>query len=257
MLNARQWLVAIGASLLVHGVLFVAWPSLEGAQGPGEQGVEIGLGLLGDVPEEPVNEVEPLAEETELPEPEPEPEPAPPPEPVPEPEPEPPPEPPVVPEPEPVRLPVLAQVPEPSGPTVAAPRVRAAERPTSRPDASRRSNPQVGQSAGAASRAVGGKVGLRRSYAGVLAAHLNRHKTYPVSARRQGREGTVTLRLVVDRRGRALSARIARNAAFPELDQAALSMLERAQPLPPFPGGMSETELVVMIPVTFELDRSD
>ena len=253
MLNARQWLVAFGASLLVHAVLLLAWPSLEGAQGPGEQGVEIGLGLLGDLgdaPKEPVEEVEPVAEETE-----------PPPEPDPPPQPEPPPEPPAPPEPEPrpepVRLPELPQAHEPSGPTVAAPRVASAQPPTPRPDTSRRITAQVGRSAGDASRPVGGKAGLRRSYAGVLAAHLSRHKTYPVSARRQGREGTVTLRLVVDRTGRALNARIARNAEFPELDQAALSMLERAQPLPPFPSGMSETELVVMIPVTFELDRSD
>ena len=255
MLNARQWLVAIGASLLVHGVLFVAWPSLEGAQGPGEQGVEIGLGLLGDLgdaAEELVPEVEPGTEETEPPQPEP----------VPPPEPEPPPEPPVVAEPEPTpepeNVPVLPPIIRTSGPTVAAPPAASVEPPTRRLDTpTQRSAPQVGQAAGAASQAAGGKVGLRRSYAAVLAAHLNRHKSYPISARRQGREGTVTLRLVVDRTGRAVDARIARNADFPEFDEAAMSMLTRAQPLPPFPSGMSETELVVMVPVSFELDKSD
>lgn len=248
MLNARQWPMAIGASLLVHGLLFVAWPSLEGAQGSGEQGVEIGLGLLGDLgeaAEEPAPEAEPVVEETE---------------PAPEPEPEPPPEPPVVAEPEPTPepvAPVLPPVITTSGPTVASPPVASVEAPTRRPDTPPGSVPQAGQTAGAASRAVGGNVGLRRSYAGVLAAHLNRHKSYPVSARRQGREGTVTLRFVVDRTGRVVDARVARSASFPEFDQAAMSMLTRAQPLPPFPAGMSETELVVMVPVSFELDKSD
>ena len=254
MLNVRQWVAAIGASLLVHGIVFVAWPSLEGARGPGEQGVEIGLGLLGDLgeaAEEPAPEAESLVADTEPP-PEPEPEPS---------EPELPPEPPVIAEPEhtpePEQLPVLPPVIRTSGPGVTAPPVASVATPTPRPDLPRRSVPQAGQAAGAASRAVGGDVGLRRSYAGVLAAHLNRHKSYPVSARRQGREGTVTLRLVVDRTGRVVDARIARSAPFPEFDQAAMSMLTRAQPLPPFPVGMSETELVVMVPVSFELDRSD
>ena len=255
MLNTRQWLVAIMASLFVHGALFVAWPSLEGAREPGEQGVEIGLGLLGDLgdaAEEPAQEDEPLMEEAEPP-PEPRPEPPP--------EPEPPPDPPMAPEPEttpePVQLPVAPPSTRTTGPTVASPRVASVEAPKA-PEATRRSTPRpIGQVAGASSPAAGGKAGLRRGYAALLGAHLNRHKSYPISARRQGREGTVTLRLVVNRTGRALDARIVRNADFPEFDEAALSMLARAQPLPPFPDGMSETELVVMVPVSFELDKSD
>ena len=243
MQNARQWPVAIGASLLLHGALLAAWPSLEGARGPGEHGVEIGLGLLGDLGDaaEPTPEVEP--EEPELP---------------PEPEPTPEPEPPPVIEPEPAPEPVVPPVPTPiieaSAPTSDAPPVASVEIPAAPPRPSQ-PNParQQGQTVGASSPSAGGNVGLRRSYAGVLAAHLNRYKSYPVSARRQGREGTARLRLVVDRTGGVLDARIARSAPFPEFDEAAMSMLARAQPLPPFPHGMTETEIVVMVPVTFEL----
>ena len=244
MQNARQWLVAIGASLLLHGALLVAWPSLEGARGPGERGVEIGLGLLGDLGDvaDPVPEVEPEAEQPEPP-PEPEPEPEPPPviEPVPVAEPL----------PQPVPTPIIeASAPTSETPPVASVEVPAARpRPPPQPSAPR----QQGQAVGASSPSAGGNVGLRRSYAGVLAAHLNRHKSYPLSARRQGREGTARLRLVVDRTGSVLDARIAQSAAFPEFDEAAMAMLARAQPLPPFPNGMSETEIVVMVPVTFEL----
>ena len=244
MQNARQWLVAIGASLLLHGALLAAWPSLGGARGPGEHGVEIGLGLLGDLGEvaDPAPEVEPEAEE---PEPPPEPEPTPEPEPPPPIEPEPPPE------------PVLPPVPiiEASAPTSDSPPVASVEIPTAppRPPPPSSAPRQRGQAVGASSPSAGGNVGLRRSYAGVLAAHLNRYKSYPISARRQGREGTARLRLVVDRTGGVLEARIARSAPFPEFDEAAMAMLARAQPLPPFPRGMSETEIVVMVPVTFEL----
>ena len=242
-MRARQWLSAFGASLFLHGALLLAWPSLEGARGPGEHGVEIGLGLLGDLGDAPESAPE-LEPEPEEPEPPPEPEPAP--------------EPPVI-EPEPVPEPVLPPVPTPiieaSAPTSDAPTVASVEIPAARPQpppppsAAR----QRGQAVGASSPSAGGNVGLRRSYAGVLAAHLNRHKRYPISARRQGREGTARLRLVVDRTGGVLDARIARSAPFPEFDEAALSMLARAQPLPPFPSGMSESEIVVMVPVTFQL----
>jgi len=246
MQDARQWLVAFGASLLLHGALLAAWPSLEGARGPGEQGVEIGLGLLGDLGDaaDPAPEVEPDPEELEPP---------------PEPEPSPEPAPPQVSEQEPVPEPVLPPVPTPiveaSAPTSDALPVASVEIPAPRP----RSPPPVsaprqrGQAAGASSPSAGGNAGLRRSYAGVLAAHLSRYKSYPISARRQGREGTARLRLVVDRTGRVLDARIAQSAPFPEFDEAAMSMLARAQPLPPFPNGMTETEIVVMVPVTFEL----
>ena len=241
--NARQWPVALGASLLLHGALLAAWPSLEGARGPGEHGVEIGLGLLGDLGDaaDPAPEVEPEAEE---PEPPPAPEPTPEPPPVIEPEP--------APEPlQPVTTPIIeASVPTSDAPAVPAVEIPAARpRPPPLPSAPR----QRGQAVGASSPSAGGNVGLRRSYAGVLAAHLNRYKSYPISARRQGREGTATLRLVVDRTGSVLDARITRPAPFPEFDEAAMSMLARAQPLPRFPKRMSETEIVVMVPVTFEL----
>ena len=244
MQNARQWLLALGASLLLHGALLVAWPSLEGARGPGERGVEIGLGLLGDLGDalDPAPEAEPEPEEPEPP-------------PVLEPAPEPPP----VNEPEPTPEPVLPPAPTPiieaSAPTSDAPPVASVETPAAvpRPPPPPSAPRQRGQAAGGSSPSAGGNVGLRRSYAGVLAAHLNRYKSYPMSARRQGREGTARLRLVVERTGGVLDARIARSAPFPEFDEAAMSMLARAQPLPPFPNGMSETEIVVMVPVTFEL----
>jgi len=246
MQNAGQWPVAFGASLLLHLAFLVAWPSLEGARGPGAGGVEIGLGLLGDLGDaaDPAPEVEPEAEE---PEPPPEPEPAAEPEPPPVIEPEPP--------PEPVLPPVPTPIIESSAPTSDTPTVAPVEIPAARPRSPPPANAprQRGQAVGASSPTAGGSVGLRRSYAGVLAAHLNRHKSYPISARRQGREGTARLRLVVDRTGSVLDARIAQSAPFPEFDEAAMSMLARAQPLPPFPNGMTETEIVVMVPVTFEL----
>lgn len=252
MANPRQWLAALGASLLVHVALFVGWPSLEGAQGPGEQGVEIGLGLLGDAGETVADPAPEDEAETLEPDPPAEPEPAP------EPEPEPPPEtpPPEVPEtepPSPAPRPVVAVV-ETSGPASGAPQIASTE-PAESPGEPRPSaSTPPGRPLGATSTSAGGETGMRRSYAMLLAAHLNRYKRYPLSARRQGREGTATLRLVVDRTGNVLDARIARSAAFPEFNEAAMSMVDRAKPLPPLPAGMSKPELIVLIPVSFKLE---
>lgn len=128
MQNARQWLLAFGGSLLLHGTVLVAWPSLEGARGPGEHGVEIGLGLLGDLGDDanPAPEVEPEPEEPEPPEPEPPP--------VIEPEP--------VPEtlPQPVPTPIIeASAPTSDTPPVASVEIPAAL-PRPRPSRARRAN---------------------------------------------------------------------------------------------------------------------
>ncbi len=248
MIGRRHWFVALAASLVVHGALFMGWPSLgDGAMGPGEQGLEIGLGLLGDLGDAPADTVP-------EPPPEPEPEPVPPPEPQPPPEPEPPSEPepqPVLPPDVPSRV-VVAAPPKPPQPAQ-HPVTEQDARPTQvalpRPAA------PAGRSSGA-SLTAGGDPGLRRSYAVLLAAHLNRYKTYPLSARRQGLEGVVTLHLVVDREGRLTDARIDVPAELAAFNDAALSMLERAEPLPRFPPRMEATELVVRVPVSFKLDRS-
>ena len=256
MLDSRRWLAVFAASLFVHIAPFVAWPSLEGARGPGEQGIEIGLGLLGDLGDATTPAAPDVESKSEQPEPPPDSEPPTDAEPPNDPEPPQETPPPVEREASSDHAQAAAPVTQAAAPLRRAPRIASAEAPAlHRPAPPRNAAHQRGQAAGASSPAAGGEAGLRRSYAAALAAHLNRHKSYPIAARRQGREGTVTLRLVVDRTGRVADARITRSAGFPDFNEAALTMLARAQPLPPFPTGMSATELVVMVPVSFALDR--
>ena len=66
-------------------------------------------------------------------------------------------------------------------------------------------------------------------------AHLQKFQKYPRSAQRRNVEGTAWLRFRMDRDGKVLSYSIERTSEHEVLDEAALAMIERAQPLPPLP----------------------
>lgn len=91
------------------------------------------------------------------------------------------------------------------------------------------------------------------NYQGRLVAWLNRHKRYPDRARRLRQEGTVKVSFTIDQRGRLLSHRIVGGSGHPLLDQEVAAMLKRASPMPAFPPGMSQTQLTVTVPISFDL----
>ncbi|WP_036231977.1 energy transducer TonB [Marinobacterium litorale] len=260
----RHWFVALALAVALHLGLFslvAAQSPTDGAEAAGEMGVEIDLGMMGDLGEaietqeeqtqeeqaqEPVEQpVEEPVEEVVEPEPEPVPEPEPEPEPVqpkqkpvietqakqkPEPKPEPKPE-----KPEPVK-------PQPP------------ERPLTRSDDRNIQQEQHKASTGRSSASTnGGSPGATRSYFTELAAHLARHKRYPVSSRRRGEEGITKITFEVDRDGRLLSYQIAQSSGSHRLDEAVIDMLESARPLPAFPPDMQQQTLKITVPVEFAI----
>ncbi len=68
-----------------------------------------------------------------------------------------------------------------------------------------------------------------------MQAHLQKFQKYPRSAQRRNVEGTAWIRFRMDREGKVLSYSIERSSEHEVLDEAALAMIERAQPLPPLP----------------------
>jgi protein TonB len=62
----------------------------------------------------------------------------------------------------------------------------------------------------------------------------------------------VEVGFTVDRSGRVLSHEIEKSAGRPDLDAEAISMIERAQPLPPFPESMTQSEINLTVPISFE-----
>jgi protein TonB len=100
----------------------------------------------------------------------------------------------------------------------------------------------------------GGQPAAERSYYALLAARLAQYKRYPKSSRRRGEEGEVTLFFVLDRSGRVLESRIHTSSGFPKLDNAVIKMLHKAAPLPAFPEDMQQPQLTIKIPVSFKLN---
>src|SRR5262249_32110818 len=61
---------------------------------------------------------------------------------------------------------------------------------------------------------------------------LEQFKRYPSAARFQRQQGVASLRFTIDRNGNVLSAQIARGSGSDLLDQEALALVRRAEPLP-------------------------
>jgi protein TonB len=268
MMKRRYWLAAILAAALVHAAGFLLFISHQddGAKDQGEQGIEIDLGMLGELGEakqseepeqvepEPIEEPEPIVE----PEPEPEPLPEVKPEPVKQPEPVKPKQqtevkvkkqvekpklkPMTKPDPEPVVEPVKTQ-PKPVATTTQASNVVKTEKSTKQ------------QSTGKANAVTSGaQAAAQQSYFSMLAALLAKHKQYPIASRRRGEEGIVKLFFIVDREGKVLDFRITESSGSKRLDDAVIKMLKKADPLPAFPADMLQQQLEINVPIAFQLN---
>tara|TARA_R110001599_G_scaffold31101_1_gene103916 strand:+ start:1785 stop:2540 length:756 start_codon:yes stop_codon:yes gene_type:complete len=249
MIRPQHWIVAIllafAAHLAAFAVLAYNDPKGDAAE-QGLQGIEIDLGMLGDLGEaqetEQPEEVAPPKPKVTAPPPPPEPPPAPPRQQAaaqvktpPKPEPEPPRE------PEPVQEPVNQDVSN----------TAAVESGDSQTDTT-----QLKQSTGSGNaNTSGGQSGATKNYYSMLASKLARSKRYPSASRRRNEEGTATLFFVVARDGSVSQASIRTSSGYRRLDDAVLDMLERATPLPEFSDEMTEQQLTITIPVAFKLNN--
>jgi protein TonB len=86
-----------------------------------------------------------------------------------------------------------------------------------------------------------------------LVKHLQQYKRYPSEAQARSEEGIVLLSFSVDRDGHVLTHHIVQSSGHPDLDAEVMAMIERAQPLPPFPPTMSEPKLDLTVPIRFSL----
>lgn len=265
--NALQWSAAVSTAVAAHVLLMVGYAGLNtyGAAGEGQGGIEIGLGMLGEMGESlessDAGEMLELPAET-------------PPEPPPEPEP-----PQSQPEAQTVQAEPVQQVTEVTVqtetseqavdageqsetgepiselPPIEPETALAAVMPSEGGGAGTETVTQRRQGSGAGdSPGAGGSRGRQAEYVAILAGHVNRYKHYPMAARRSRQEGIATLSLVILRDGTVKDFKISKSSGWEALDAAALRMLERAQPLPAFPASMEEEEIPVNIPVSFGLN---
>jgi len=86
-----------------------------------------------------------------------------------------------------------------------------------------------------------------------LLAHLNRNKRYPAEARLHHEEGVVTLGFTVDRNGHVLAHHIDKSSGSSVLDEEAMAMLRRSEPLPAFLPTMAGASRSFSVPIRFSL----
>ncbi len=85
-----------------------------------------------------------------------------------------------------------------------------------------------------------------------LRAHLERHKRFPADADPARDHGLARVSFVVDLQGRVLSKQLAASSGSAALDREAVSLLQRAQPLPPPPREMGRSTVAVTVPISFQ-----
>lgn len=139
--------------------------------------------------------------------------------------------------------PKMAALPaDPSDPSVAT-EATAAPTVESAPESPR----SVAPSQGTGESAVRARVTWEKE----LAAHFNKFKRYPADRTKQAAE--VLVSFVLDRVGHVLASRVVKGSGDPSFDDAALAMLQRADPVPPPPPLVADDGLTFTLPVIFHV----
>jgi protein TonB len=97
----------------------------------------------------------------------------------------------------------------------------------------------------------GGSAAGLADWSARLRAHIERHKRFPADADPARDRGLARVSFVVDLQGRVLSQRLAGSSGSAALDREAISLLQRAQPLPPPPREMGRSSVSVIVPINF------
>lgn len=98
----------------------------------------------------------------------------------------------------------------------------------------------------------GGNTGAQSSYYSVIAAMLAKYKRYPQYSRKRGQEGTVVLTFTVLRSGLVKNIDIKQSSGYRALDRAVKKMLKEALP---FPAHEKAQEVKISIPIVFKLNQ--
>jgi len=91
------------------------------------------------------------------------------------------------------------------------------------------------------------------SWKGRILARLAAHRRYPRLAMSLRQQGVSWIRFVMDRDGKVHSVSLERSSSFPQLDEEAIKLPKRAQPLPGPPEDVPGSTIELVVPVEFFL----
>ena len=86
-----------------------------------------------------------------------------------------------------------------------------------------------------------------------LLSRLQQAKRYPDLARSHGDQGVATVTFTMDRRGRVVSVSLVRSSNSALLDEEAVALVRRAEPLPSLPEEMPGSTITLTVPISFTL----
>jgi periplasmic protein TonB len=156
-------------------------------------------------------------------------------------------------EPEPLPLPPPAAPPPPSPSTGRATAPRKAVAPPRKASAAPApsTSPTPGLAPATEAAPPSPSATVSTAWRQALAAWLAAHKTYPEQARRQGIEGSVTLRFSIDRSGHVTEVTVLHGSGSPILDSAAETMLRNA--MLPAPDPAIQDRMTISIQIHYKL----
>lgn len=91
------------------------------------------------------------------------------------------------------------------------------------------------------------------SWEGRVLAQLNRQRRYPRLAMVRRQQGVPYIRFTIDREGKVLSSQLEQSSGFRDLDEEAVNLPRRAQPLPKPPKERLGPTIELVVPVEFFL----
>jgi protein TonB len=86
-----------------------------------------------------------------------------------------------------------------------------------------------------------------------LIGRLQQAKRYPASARARDEEGVATITFTLDRQGHVVSVALTRSSGSAALDEEAVALIHRAEPLPALPPEMHGDTITLTAPISFVL----
>ena len=88
-----------------------------------------------------------------------------------------------------------------------------------------------------------------------LLSHIQRYKRYPYQARRRGQEAVIYARVTITRNGQVIKHQLEKASRYMVLNREVLTLITRAQPLPPPPKDLLGETFEILLPVVFSLRR--
>lgn len=91
------------------------------------------------------------------------------------------------------------------------------------------------------------------TWQGNVLQKLERLKRYPSDAQNDRQEGVATIKITINRQGNVLSSKLAKSSGYSLLDQEAVALAYRANPLPAVPEAIKGNSITINVPVEFHL----